>query len=145
MSRVNHGTITDKLSLFKILPLNGFSILSVQTKTSQETEKSWRKFLEPSHKPKVIYADNSSECGKSCEDLSWNHRTSIPHRSEKNGIAARAVRRVKEGTSAVLQQSGVDVGLTVRNAIAICDMSKTSWQKGKLRTKDDLENHSKDQ
>ena len=28
-------------------------------------------------------------------------------------------------------------------AIAICEMSKTSWQKGKLHTKDDLENHSK--
>ena len=31
------------------------------------------------------------------------------------------------------------------NAIAICETSKTSWQMGKLRTKDDLENHSKDQ
>ena len=45
---------------------------------------------------------------KACEDLSWNHRTSTPHRSETNGIAERAVRRVKEGTSAVLVQSGVD-------------------------------------
>ena len=40
--------------------------------------------------------------GKSCEELSWNHCTSLPHRSETNGIAERAVRRVKEGTSAVL-------------------------------------------
>ena len=31
-----------------------------------------------------------------------------PHRSEINGIAARAVRRVKEGTSAVLLQSGLN-------------------------------------
>ena len=30
------------------------------------------------------------------------------HRSETNGIAGRAVRRVKEGTSAVLLQSGLD-------------------------------------
>ena len=36
---------------------------------------------------------------------SWNHGTSTPHRSETNGIAERAVRRVKEGTSAVLLQS----------------------------------------
>ena len=31
-----------------------------------------------------------------------------PHRSVTNGIAERAVRRVKEGTSAVLLQSGLD-------------------------------------
>ena len=30
-----------------------------RSKTSQETEKSLLKFLEPSHKPKVIYTDNS--------------------------------------------------------------------------------------
>ena len=46
--------------------------------------------------------------GKACEDLSWNHCTSTPHRSETNGIAERAVRRVKEGTSAVLLQSGLN-------------------------------------
>ena len=32
----------------------------------------------------------------------------LRHRSETNGIAERAVRRVKEGTSAVLLQSGLD-------------------------------------
>ena len=47
------------------------------------------------------------EFGKACEDLSWNHCTSTPHRSE-TGIAERAVRRVKEGTSAVLLQSGLN-------------------------------------
>ena len=48
------------------------------------------------------------EFGKAFEDLSWNHCTSTPHRSETNGIAERAVRRVKEGTSAVLLQSGLN-------------------------------------
>ena len=48
------------------------------------------------------------EFGKACEDLSWNHCTSTPHRSETNGIAERAVRRVKQGTSAVLLQSGLN-------------------------------------
>ena len=73
-----------------------------KTKTSQETQRSLQKFSEPGRKPKVIDADNSLEFGKACEDLSWNHCTSTPHRSETNGIAERAVRRVKEGTSAVL-------------------------------------------
>ena len=70
-----------------------------KTKTSQETQRSLQKFLEPNRNPKVIYTDNSLEFGKACEDLSWNHCTSTPHRS---------VRRVKEGTSAVLLQSGLD-------------------------------------
>ena len=43
---------------------------SWNTQTSQETEWSLRKFLEPPEKPKVIYTDNSLEFGKSCEDLS---------------------------------------------------------------------------
>ena len=67
-----------------------------------------QKFLEPDGNPKVIYTDNSLEFGKACEDLSWNHCTSTPHRSETNGIAETAVRRVKEGTSAVLLQSGLN-------------------------------------
>ena len=79
-----------------------------KTKTSQETQRSLQKFLEPDRNPKVIYTDNSTEFGKACEDLSWNHCTSTPHRSETNGIAERAVRRVKEGTSAVLLQSGLN-------------------------------------
>ena len=84
-------------------------VVSVQKKkTSQETQRSLQKFLEPERKPKVIYTDNSLEFGKACEDLSWNHCTSTPHRSETNGIAERAVRRVKEGTSAVLLQSGLN-------------------------------------
>ena len=64
-------------------------------KTSQETQRSLQKFLEPERKPKVIYTHNSLEFGKACEDLSWNHCTSTPHRSETNGIAERSVRRVK--------------------------------------------------
>ena len=79
-----------------------------KTKTSQETERSMPKFLEPNRKLKVIYTDNSMEFGKACEDLSWNQCTSTPYRSETHGIAERAVRRVKEGTSAVLLQSGLD-------------------------------------
>ena len=79
-----------------------------KTKTSQETQRSLQKFLELERIPKVIYTDNSLEFGKACEDLSWNHCTSTPHRSETNGIAERAVRRLREGTSAVLLQSGLN-------------------------------------
>ena len=107
MKDLNLDTITDTLSWYKIWQFSGYNHTRVKTKTSQETEQSLQKFLEPTRKPKVISTDNSLEFGKSCEDLSWNHCTSTPHRSETNGIAERAVRRIKEGTSAVLLQSGL--------------------------------------
>ena len=81
---------------------------------TRNTDRSLQKFLEPERKPKVIYTDNSLEFGKACEDLSWNHCTSTPHRSETNEIVERAVRRVKEGTSAVLLQSGLNEKLVGR-------------------------------
>ena len=62
-------------------------------KTSQETQRSLQKFLEPERNPKVIYTDNSLEFGKACEDLSWNHCTSTPHRSETNGMSSAQSKR----------------------------------------------------
>ena len=85
-------------------PLNGSRHIRAKNKTCQETQRSSQQFLEPDGKPKVIYTDNSLEFGKACEDLSWNHCTSTPHRSETNGIAERAVR----STNAVLLQSGLN-------------------------------------
>ena len=82
--------------------------VSVQKQNFTRNQRSLQKFLEPERKPKVIYTDNSLEFDKASEDLSWNHCTSTPYRSETNGIAERAVHRVKEGTSAVLLQSGLN-------------------------------------
>ena len=76
------------------LPLNGFNLVRVK-------QKCLRMFLGPSVKPKIFCSDNSLQFGKSCEVLSWNHRTSTPRRSETHGIADRAVRKVQGGTSAV--------------------------------------------
>ena len=79
-----------------------------KTKTSEETERSSRKFCEPSEKPKVIDTVMSLKFGKSCEDSSWNHRTSTPYRSETNGIAERA-----EGSTSS-QTHGGKTGLPAR-------------------------------
>ena len=61
------------------------------------------------------------------------------------GIAERAVRRIKEGTSEYYcnqawMKSG---GLILCNAIAICEMFKTYRHMGKHLTNDDSENHWK--
>ena len=76
-----------------------------KTKTSQETEKSLRTFLEPSQKPKVVFSDISVESCRSCEDITWNHSTLTVLRRM---VLLRAVRRIEEGTFAVLLQSGLD-------------------------------------
>ena len=109
MKDVNLETIIDTLWWYKTWQHSQWiQSYPCKTKTSQETQKTLQKFLEPTRKPKGIYTDNSLEFVKSCEELSWNHCTSTPHSSETNGIAERAVRRVKEGTSAVLLQSGLN-------------------------------------
>ena len=108
MKDVNLETIIDTLSWYKIWQLHGSNLIRAKRTTSQETQKSLQKFLGPERKPTVVYTDNSLEFGKACEELFWNHSTSTPHRSETNGIAERAVRGVKEGTSAVLLRSSLD-------------------------------------
>ena len=66
-----------------------------KSKSSQETEKNLMRLETKSH----LYRPFLRKFGKSCEELSWNHCTSTPHRSETNVIAEKAVHRVKEGTS----------------------------------------------
>ena len=87
--------VSGKHSIFTHFPTDRDNDICLRTKIT-------------SQKPNVIYTDNSLEMCNSCENLSWNHCTSTPHRSETNGIAERAVRRINEGTSAVLLQSGLD-------------------------------------
>ena len=84
-------------------------VVSVQNKNFSGNTKELAKVLGSQIGiPKSFTLTIPLEFGKACEDLSWNHCTSTPHRSETQGIAERAVRRVKEGTSAVLSQSGLD-------------------------------------
>ena len=72
-----------------------------KTKTSQATPRNLRKFLDPKENPKVLNTDNSFNSEKLVEILNGNQSTSTPYQPETNGIAERAVSRVKEGTSSV--------------------------------------------
>ena len=81
---------------------------SYPTKTeTSETMSRLQRFLLPSQKPEMIDTDRSNEFMKVRQDIQWNHDTSTPRRSETNGVAERAVRRVKEGTAIALLQSGL--------------------------------------
>ena len=87
---------------------NGSKRYPCKTKSAQETMRSLRKFLHPEENPRSIHTNNSVEFITACDKLNRNHERSTPHRSETHGIAERAaVRRVKEGTSSVLVQSGL--------------------------------------
>ena len=82
-------------------PPNGSRHILAKQKLHKKPREACKSSWEPDRNPKVIHTDNSLEFGTSCEDLSWNHCPSTPHRSE-------TVRRVKEGTSAELLQSGLN-------------------------------------
>ena len=60
-----------------------------------------------SEKPGIIHTDNSLVFTPACEDMCWNHVKSTPYRLETNGSTENAVRRVKEGTSVLVVQSGL--------------------------------------
>ena len=70
--------------------------------------QGFQRFLGPDVKAKHVYSDNSREFKKALKELGFSHDTSTPHHPESNGVAERAVRRVREGTSACLVQSGLD-------------------------------------
>ena len=82
--------------------------ISVQNKNFTRNPEKLAKVPGTERKPKVIYIDNCMEFSKALKIFLGNHCTSTSHRSETNGIAERAVRKVKEGTSAVLLQSSLD-------------------------------------
>ena len=114
------------------------SVIRAKTKLHKKPREACKSSWNPERKPKVIYTNNSLEFGKACEDLSWNHCTSTPHRSETNGIAERAVRRVKEGTSAVLLQSGLNESwwadsmeccIYLRNVTQLLSDGKTPYER----------------
>ena len=131
-------------SWFKIWPPNGCKHIRAKP-ILFGTGKSSRKFLDRSEKSNIMNTDNSLEFGKACEELSWNHCKSTPHRSETNGVAERAVRRIKEGTYA----SGVAIRLGRRMVggfhgrfLLSAERTRLFFGMGRHHLKGDVENHS---
>ncbi len=68
--------------------------------------RCFQRVLGPKVVPEHVYTDGSGEFKKAMADLGFSHDIAVPHRPQTNGVAERAVRRIKEGTTAVLVQSG---------------------------------------
>ena len=124
MREVNLETTTDTQSWFKILPLNGFNLIRVKRKLLRRRRGVYESFSSRRRSRKPFISTFRWNLANLVKFLSWNHRTSAPHRFETNGIVERAVRRIKEGTSAVSFQPGSDENgvLILWNAIAIWEM-----------------------
>ena len=69
-----------KLSLFKILPLNGPNPIRAKQGLHKRRKRVYESSSGRRNNQKLLKKNNSLKFGKSCEDLSWNHRTSTLHR-----------------------------------------------------------------
>ena len=96
--------------LCKTWQFNEFKVIDAKNQLRRRTE-----VFEKSENPTTVCTDHSLEFIKACEELNWNHERFTPHRFDTHGIAERAVRRVKEGTSSVLVQFGPQRKLVGRN------------------------------
>ena len=92
---VNHDIIIDMQSWCKTWPPNGSSRIRAKQKLLRKRKGACKGSWSRPANQKSFTLTTSLEFGKYCEDLSWNHCTSTPHKSETSGIAERAVRRVK--------------------------------------------------
>ena len=77
-----------------------------KTKNAHDTLKGFQSFIGPQTKAPHAYTDGSAEFEKALDELQISHDISTPYRPQTNGVAERAVRRVKEGTACTLDQSG---------------------------------------
>ena len=66
-----------------------------------------RTYMGAGREPARLYSDNSAEIIAAAKELKWLHDTSTPYRPQTNGVAERAIQRMKQGTRAVLLQSGL--------------------------------------
>ena len=131
MKKVNLETITDTLSWYKIQPLHGYNLVLVKRKLLRRRKGVYESFWSRGKSLKFILPIpwNLANLVKTCYGIFVRQ----PRRSETNGVAERAVCRIKEGTSAVLLQSVLDENWWAGSmeCFFFCEMSKTSWQMGK--------------
>ena len=85
-SRINHRYAV----VVQDLTTQSIQSYPCKTKTFQKIQRSMQKFLESNRKLEVVCIHNSLKFIKGCQDFSWNHCTSTPHRSETHGIAERS-------------------------------------------------------
>ena len=67
-----------------------------------------------------LYTDGAEEYRKAADFLRWAHHSTPPYEHESNAVAERQVRRVKEGTRAILMQAGLPPSMWAHAARHFC-------------------------
>jgi len=91
-----------------------------KTKGAADTLRCFQRFLGPDILAKHVYTDNSKEFAAALDKMCVCHDTCTPYTPASNRIAERAVRRVKEGTTASLVQSGLSDRWWHKAMMAFC-------------------------
>ena len=139
LNELNFETITVTRWWCKILPLNGFNLFGAKPKLLRRRKGVYESFSSRSKSRKVIFL--IWQILRRFIMQSPNFDTSSIR--DTNGIAERAVRRIKEGTSAVLLQSGLDEKWRADSMECCCCLRNV--QMGKLLMNGDSENQLKAQ
>ena len=84
----------------------------IKTKETPATMSCLPIFLLPSQKRVIITQTFPEEFVRTGQNVQWNHDTRTPHPWETNGVAERAVRRVREGTAIAQVHGGLCGGKT---------------------------------
>ena len=102
MTNANLETIIDMQSWCRTWPLNGSSRIRAKQKLHRKHREACKSSWIQIESLKSFTLTIPQNLAKLVKIFPGINCTSTPHRSETNGIAERAVRKVKEGTSAVL-------------------------------------------
>ena len=76
------------------------------TRSEAHIVEAMQEFTKPSDKIKQFYCDNGGELEAASRTLNWRRPTSTPGCPQTNGLAERCVRKVKEGGTSGIVQSG---------------------------------------
>ena len=144
MRDVNRETITGTLSWYKILPLNGFNLIRAKQNLHMRGRKVYHNSWSRRTDRKLYTQTTRWNLGKRVKV--YHGITALQHLIDPRQMAS--LKESFDESSKVLQQYCYSQdwmkggGLVPWNAVATCETSKT-WEMGKQRMKDDLENHSK--
>ena len=107
VKKVNRGTIVDNLWEYRIWQHSGYNQTRVKQKLFRRPRRACKSSWSRRGNPKSLTLTIPWNLASLARNYPGIILTSTPRRSETNGIAERAVRRIKEGTSAEQFQSGL--------------------------------------